>query len=153
MRVTAGNGGSNNAVDLYNSASGTWSTAQLSERRNFLAATSVGNVAIFAGGFAGNCGLTLFVEGVLFGLTSVGDGVTFACLRRAACCFVVYAVQEVAVSCGSLQVDIPILWTCTTVHRAHGRLRSSVWRALLLLRHLLGTWPSSRGVAPKVIAV
>ncbi len=96
MGVTAGSGDSN-AVDLYNSASGTWSTAQLSVARRFLAATSVGNVAIFAGGWAGNCSLTLFVEGLLFGLMRVGDGVTFACLRRAACCFVVYAVQEVAV--------------------------------------------------------
>ena len=78
-------------------AQGTWSTAQLSVARMYLAATSVGNVAIFAGGFIGNCSLTLFVEGLLFGLISVGDGVTFACLRRAACCFVVYAVQEVAV--------------------------------------------------------
>ena len=60
---------------------------------------------------------------------------------------VVYAVQEDAVSRGSLQVvDIPMLWTCTIVHRAHGRLRSLVWRVLTLLRHLLGTWPSSRGV-------
>ena len=54
MRVTAGNGVSN-AVDLYNSASGTWSTAQLSVARHYLAATSVGNVAIFAGGYGGNC--------------------------------------------------------------------------------------------------
>jgi hypothetical protein len=37
-------------VDLYNSASGTWSTAELSQPRTGLAATSVGNVAIFAGG-------------------------------------------------------------------------------------------------------
>jgi hypothetical protein len=43
-------------VDLYNSATGVWSTAQLSVGRrnqdgsNCLAATSVGNVAIFAGG-------------------------------------------------------------------------------------------------------
>ncbi len=37
-------------VDLYNSASGTWSTAQLSVARYMIAATSVGNVAIFAGG-------------------------------------------------------------------------------------------------------
>ena len=51
MRVTAGS----NAVDLYNSASGTWSTAQLSVARSELAATSVGNVAIFAGGRTGNC--------------------------------------------------------------------------------------------------
>jgi hypothetical protein len=60
----AGNVGSN-AVDLYNSASGTWSTAQLSVARRFLAATTVGNLAIFAGGWDGNCSLTLFVEGLL----------------------------------------------------------------------------------------
>ena len=54
MRVTAVNGVSN-AVDLYNSASGTWSTAQLSVARAALAATSVGNVAFFAGGDTGNC--------------------------------------------------------------------------------------------------
>jgi hypothetical protein len=34
----------------------------------------------------------------------------------------------------------------------HGLLRSSVRRAYILLRHLLGTWPSSRGVS-EVIAV
>jgi hypothetical protein len=37
-------------VDLYNSATGVWSTAQLSVARNEFAATSVGNVALFAGG-------------------------------------------------------------------------------------------------------
>ena len=73
-------------VDLYNYTSGRWSTAQLSAARVELAATSVGNVAIFAGGIAGDCSFTLFVEGLLFVLLSVGDGVTFACLRRAACC-------------------------------------------------------------------
>jgi hypothetical protein len=96
MGVTAG-GGVSNAVDLYNGASGTWSTAQLSVARYNLAATSVGNVAIFAGGDTGDCSFMLFVEGLLFGLTSVGDGVRFACFERGACCFVVYAVQEVAV--------------------------------------------------------
>ncbi len=56
MRVAAGPEDSN-AVDLYNSASGTWSTAQLSVARVYLAATSVGNVAIFAGGYlhGGHC--------------------------------------------------------------------------------------------------
>jgi len=49
MGVTAGYAHSN-VVDLYNGASGTWSTAQLSVARWYLAATSVGNVAIFAGG-------------------------------------------------------------------------------------------------------
>ena len=53
MRVTAV--GTSNAVELYNSASGTWSTAQLSVARNYLAATSVGNVALFGGGDTGNC--------------------------------------------------------------------------------------------------
>ncbi len=38
------------AVDLYNSVTGTWSTAQLSVARSRLAATSVGNMALFAGG-------------------------------------------------------------------------------------------------------
>jgi hypothetical protein len=51
MRVIAGN--PSNVVDLYNSASGTWSTAQLSVARKLLAATSVGNVAFFAGGYYG----------------------------------------------------------------------------------------------------
>ncbi len=60
MGVTAGGNGPSNAVDLYNGASGTWSTAQLSVARPHLAATSVGNVAIFAGGSGGNCSLTLF---------------------------------------------------------------------------------------------
>jgi hypothetical protein len=54
MRVTAA-GGQSNDVDLHNSASGTWSTAQLSVARHLLSATSVGNVAIFAGGYGGNC--------------------------------------------------------------------------------------------------
>ena len=47
-----------NAVDLYARffGSGTWSTAQLSVARRQLAATTVGSVAIFAGGvFGGNC--------------------------------------------------------------------------------------------------
>ena len=95
MRVTVG--GRSNAVDLYNSASGTWSTAQLSVARQRLAATSVGNVAVFAGGYHGNCSFTLVVEGLLFGLMSVGDAVTFACLRRAACCLLCFAVEVVAV--------------------------------------------------------
>ena len=39
-----------NATDLYNSATESWSTAQLSVARWFLASASVGNVALFAGG-------------------------------------------------------------------------------------------------------
>jgi hypothetical protein len=82
MRDTAGSGGVSN-VDLYNSASGTWSTAQLSVARYFLAATSVGNVAIFAGGYInGNSSFAQSVEGLLLVLFFVGD----ALLRRVACC-------------------------------------------------------------------
>jgi hypothetical protein len=39
-----------NVVDLYNSGTGLWSTAWLSQARRGLAATSVGSVAIFFGG-------------------------------------------------------------------------------------------------------
>ena len=49
MRATAGDGASN-VVDLYDSGTGRWSTAQLSQARDYLSATSVGTVAIFAGG-------------------------------------------------------------------------------------------------------
>ena len=44
-------GGPSDAVDVYNSATGTWSTAQLSVARDRIAATSAGNVALFAGGY------------------------------------------------------------------------------------------------------
>ena len=50
MRATADGAYATNAVDLYNSATGAWSTAQLSVARFFFAASSVGNVALFAGG-------------------------------------------------------------------------------------------------------
>ena len=49
MRATAGSIASN-VVDLYDSGTGRWSTAQLSQARGALSATSVGTVAIFAGG-------------------------------------------------------------------------------------------------------
>jgi hypothetical protein len=50
MRATAVYGYSIDRVDLYDSETGRWSTAQLSQARNYLSATSVGKVAIFAGG-------------------------------------------------------------------------------------------------------
>ena len=48
MRATAGD--YSNVVDLYDSGTGRWWTAQLSQARYDLSATSVGTVAIFAGG-------------------------------------------------------------------------------------------------------
>ncbi len=51
MRSAAGGKGVTSVVDVYNSVTGAWSTAQLSVARFLgLAATSVGNVALFAGG-------------------------------------------------------------------------------------------------------
>ena len=46
-------------------AQGVWSTAELSVARYGLAATSVGNVAIFAGG-GRNLGVLLLIEGELW---------------------------------------------------------------------------------------
>ena len=60
MRATAVGGTPSNVVDVYNGATGAWSTAQLSVARDYLAAASVGNVALFAGGYAGSA---LFVQG------------------------------------------------------------------------------------------
>ncbi len=54
MSAAADGDQASNAVDLYNSTTGAWSTAQLSVARGYLAATSVGNVAIFAGGYTGS---------------------------------------------------------------------------------------------------
>ena len=51
MRATAD--GTSNVVDLYDSGTGRWSTAQLSQARGYLTATSVGTVAMFAGGYTG----------------------------------------------------------------------------------------------------
>ena len=48
MRATAD--GPSAVVDVYNGTTGAWSTAQLSVARGYLAAASVGNVALFAGG-------------------------------------------------------------------------------------------------------
>ena len=40
-----------NTTDIYDGATGAWTTAQLSVARSQLAATSVGTKAIFAGGW------------------------------------------------------------------------------------------------------
>ena len=47
-------------------AQGVWSTAQLSVGRYNLAAASVGNVAIFAGGWRATLGVLLLIEGELW---------------------------------------------------------------------------------------
>jgi hypothetical protein len=65
MRAAAG-GAVSSVVDLYNVATGAWSTARLSVGFSQLAAVSVGNVALFAGGFAGGALLCREVGGSLF---------------------------------------------------------------------------------------
>ena len=57
MRATAAY--FSNVVDLYDSGTGRWSTAQLSQARAVASATSVGTVSLFAGGTVGS---TLFAE-------------------------------------------------------------------------------------------
>jgi hypothetical protein len=57
MPCAAGSGSGifSNAVDIFNVASGAWSTAALSVARECLAATSLPNLAIFAGGQICTC--------------------------------------------------------------------------------------------------
>ncbi len=50
IRSTSDNFASQTAVDIFNSVTGIWSTAQLSLKRRAMGATSVGNIALFAGG-------------------------------------------------------------------------------------------------------
>ncbi len=62
MRATAGVGARvSNVVDLYDSGTGRWSAAELSQARLSLSATSVGTVAIFAGGLTGKLLRVVFV--------------------------------------------------------------------------------------------
>jgi hypothetical protein len=76
MRATAG-GGLSNVVDLYDIGTGRWSTAQLSQARGALSATSVGTVAIFAGGgdskLLRDC-VCLLCEGVLIAVAKCNMG-------------------------------------------------------------------------------
>ncbi len=140
MRATAG---FLNTVDLYNGAAGTWSTAQLSVGRNGMAAATVGNAALFAGGQ---------ITGAL--LCRERTMSIVACLLSAcACCSVVilFALRPLSLSCAPLQVVVlPMLWTCTTVQQGRGRRLSSAWRAIVLQLHLLGTWLCSLGVIQEV---
>ena len=58
MRATAA---FSSVVDLYDRGTGLWSTAQLSQARVDLSATSVGTVAMFAGGWGGKLLRIVFV--------------------------------------------------------------------------------------------
>jgi hypothetical protein len=63
MRPTADNFDSQTAVDVFNRVTGMWSTAQLSMKRRAMGATSVGNVALFAGGGVADGTFVMVVTG------------------------------------------------------------------------------------------
>jgi hypothetical protein len=98
MRPTAA--GNWSVVDLYNSVSGSWSIAQLSVERFRFAATSVGNVAVFAGGQTrdGNCCCCSFAMcygRAVFKLICVYN----ACLSRLAWCLLCSRLPSDEVHC------------------------------------------------------
>ena len=84
MRATAGDGNPSAVVDVYNVTTGAWSTANLSLARQYLAAASVGNVALFAGGFIGIALLFCMGGGLGFVYCCVRD-LRFRVLRY--CCY------------------------------------------------------------------
>jgi hypothetical protein len=67
--LCAAGGDYSNVVDIFNVASGAWSTAALSQARYDLAATSLPNagVAVFAGGLGTLCDVFLRLHGVVYG--------------------------------------------------------------------------------------
>jgi hypothetical protein len=95
-------------VDLFNSGTKSWSTARLSLERAALAATSLGTLALFAGGST---------NGALLYIPSV-----FICF----CLVVVLAACLLGLSFVPMQVSIQqMLWTCTTVNQGNGRRLAS----------------------------
>ncbi len=108
-----------NAVDLFDSASGLWSTAQLSVARYDLAAASVGNVALFAGGWTGSA--LLCREGR-------GDGV-----------LLVACVLSVCSCCGVVVLFAPATACCLTRATAGGVASNAVD----LYNSATGTWSTA----------
>jgi hypothetical protein len=137
-----------NVIDLYNVTTKAWSTAELSVARYSLSATSVGGVAIFAGGWTSGT------------LQCIGErGMMLHCCVEDACLFFIsllVALQTVTelllsgVAQVSFQLLRPVPLICTMVHWRLGRRQSLAWRGLLLQLHRLGTWPSSREVPHQV---
>jgi hypothetical protein len=92
-RVTAGAVDRSKVVDIYNSASGTWSTDQLSVAGTDLA-TSVGNLAIFTGGGSSNCSFaTCYVYMVCVEVV-VRLRFAFEAFRRLLSCFALQQVKK-----------------------------------------------------------
>jgi hypothetical protein len=138
MRATSGGqplSVDSNVVDLYDSGTGRWSTARLSQARAFLSATSVGTVAMFAGGELLRIVFVLLCEGVLIAVARCVMGTWVFVFR--------VAVRERLLSYARhwQVVVFPMLWTCTTAEQDDGRRLSSVRGAINFQRHLLERWP------------
>jgi hypothetical protein len=109
-RATAGT--PSDVVDLYHGATGAWSTAKLSLGRWSLAATSVGNVAIFAGG--------LVTKSAQFMNEGGGGGDLVACVSILSCVeyiiLVQFILQPPASSCtpAADAVSAVDLYNCAT---------------------------------------
>jgi hypothetical protein len=142
------NAGGSNVVDVYNSATGAWSTAQLSVGRIGLAAASVGSVALFAGGYTGIA--LLCREGVA--------GVVYCCVRvlRFARAAVLFSQQPFALSCAPLQVVLfLVLWIFTATAQQSTSAPSPLlplpcssarliwWPRSCSRRHLQARWRSA----------
>jgi hypothetical protein len=140
MRATAG--GVSNVVDLYDSGTGRWSTAQLSVARFGTSATSVGTMAIFAGGRDSKLMLV-----VLFVVRGTFDCFCKMCYGNKGACVSGCRAGAIAFLCAPLQVlVIPMMWTFTTAEQDDGRGLGSVRGAGVFPRHLLERWPCSLGV-------
>jgi hypothetical protein len=74
MPCADSSGDYSSVVDIFNVASGTWSTAALSQARGWPAATSlpIAGVAIFAGGYGTSCEVCLGCCGM--GVCARGNG-------------------------------------------------------------------------------
>jgi hypothetical protein len=138
--------GFSNVVDVYNGTTGVWSTSLLSVARPYLAAASVGNLALFAGGGSSTSALVCKKESG-GGLFSVACGFCVC-----ACCgiAVMFTQRPLPLSCAPLQVLLRLLWIFTTVQQGHGRRLSSAWRGIILQLHLSETSLCSLGVSQQV---
>jgi hypothetical protein len=98
-------------VDIFNIVTRAWSTAQLSVSRFSLAAASVGNLAIFAGGSQTSGGLLMCSESVFFTL--------FLRLCWNYLSVFMYAMPWFNLSLAALQLRLS-LSTFTTMRKGHG---------------------------------
>lgn len=103
--------------ELPNMSQGAWSTAQLSVARFALAATRVGNLAMYAGG----------VTFGAFVLSCKSSLLSFSVLKSPH----VFELQVMV---------FPMLSTFTTVQREHGRRLSSARRVVILQPRASVTW-------------